>query len=65
MPLFDSEFLKKIEYLSIVSRRARRFIAEGRTVKIARPPKGMDFNDLLQVPPGVAVISDQRRRANG
>ena len=44
---------------------AKRFLAEGRTVKIARPPKGMDFNDLLQVPPGVAVISDQRRRANG
>ncbi|MCH9000582.1 MAG: toprim domain-containing protein [Proteobacteria bacterium] len=46
---------------------ARRFIAEGRTVKIARPPQGMDFNDLLQMPNGVAVISDQRRRtkANG
>ena len=46
---------------------ARRFIAEGRTVKIARPPRGMDFNDLLQMPDGVAVISDQRRRmkANG
>ncbi len=44
---------------------ARQFIAEGRTVKIARPPKGMDFNDLLQLPPDVAVISDQRRRANG
>ncbi len=26
---------------------ARRFIAEGRKVKIARPPQGMDFNDLL------------------
>ena len=46
---------------------ARRFIAEGRKVKIARPPQGMDFNDLLQMPDGVAVISDQRRRmkANG
>ena len=46
---------------------ARRFIAEGRTAKIARPPVGMDFNDLLQMPAGVAVISDQRRRmkANG
>ena len=46
---------------------ARRFIAEGRMVKIARPPRGMDFNDLLQMPDGVAVISDQRRRmkANG
>ena len=46
---------------------ARRFIAEGRTVKIARPPKGMDFNDMLQLPGDVAVISDHRRRirANG
>ncbi len=44
---------------------AKRFLAEGRTFKIERPPKGMDFNDLLQKPPGVAVISDQRRRANG
>ena len=41
---------------------ARRFIAEGRTVKIARPPKGMDFNDMLQLPDGVAIISDQRKR---
>ncbi len=24
---------------------AKRFLAEGRTVKIARPPQGMDFND--------------------
>jgi len=46
---------------------ARRFIAEGRTVKIARPPRGMDFNDLAQLPENVAVITDQRRRekANG
>ncbi len=29
---------------------ARRFIAEGRTVKIAHPPQGMDFNDLLLKP---------------
>ncbi len=44
---------------------ARRFVAEGRTAKIARPPIGMDFNDLLKLPSNVAVISDQRRRANG
>ncbi len=44
---------------------ASRFYREGRRVKIARPPKGMDFNDLLQLPSDVAVISDQRRRANG
>ncbi len=41
---------------------ARRFIAEGRTVKIARPPQGMDFNDLAQLPGNVTVLSDHRRR---
>ena len=41
---------------------AGRFFAEGRKVKIAYPPKGMDFNDLAQLPENVAVISDQRRR---
>ncbi len=28
----------------------RRFVAEGRTIRIARPPRGLDFNDLLQAP---------------
>ena len=27
---------------------AQRFLAEGRRVKIARPSKGSDFNDLLR-----------------
>ena len=27
---------------------AKRFVAEGRAVRIARPPTGMDFNDVLQ-----------------
>jgi DNA primase len=26
---------------------ARRWLQEGRRVRIARPPRGMDFNDLL------------------
>ena len=26
---------------------AKRFSAEGRAVRIARPPAGMDFNDVL------------------
>ena len=26
---------------------ARRWVREGRTVRIARPPTGMDFNDVL------------------
>ena len=41
---------------------AGRFMDEGRSVKIARPPVGMDFNDLLKLPRDVAVISDHRRR---
>ncbi len=36
---------------------ARRFIAEGRTVKIAHPPQGMDFNDLLLKPENVIPFS--------
>ena len=46
---------------------AERFCAEGRKVKIAYPPKGMDFNDLAQLPENISFISDQRRRekANG
>ena len=32
---------------------ARRFYTEGRKVKIARPPDGMDFNDLLMKPGNV------------
>ena len=32
---------------------ARRFYLEGREVKIARPPAGMDFNDLLMKPANV------------
>lgn len=27
---------------------ARRWLREGRRVRIARPPQGMDFNDLLE-----------------
>ncbi len=36
---------------------ARRFIAEGRKVKIAHPPQGMDFNDLLLKPENVIPFS--------
>ena len=41
---------------------AQRFIAEGREVKIARSPQGMDFNDLAQLPGNVTVLSDYCRR---
>ncbi len=43
---------------------AQRFLAEGRRVKIARPPKGMDFNDVLMLPENVTPI-DSRRQHHG
>ncbi len=43
---------------------ARRFIAEGRTVKIARPPQGMDFNDLLNKPENVIPFSTMMEAAH-
>jgi hypothetical protein len=30
---------------------AKRFVREGRKVRIARPPRGMDWNDVLRQPP--------------
>ncbi len=44
---------------------ARRFITEGRTVKIARPPQGMDFNDLLLEPENVIPLSARMEAAHG
>jgi len=43
---------------------ARRFIAEGRSVKIARPPQGMDFNDLLNKPGNVIPFSTMMEAAH-
>ena len=31
----------------VASAAARRWVSEGRAVRIARPPRGSDFNDLL------------------
>ena len=42
---------------------ARRLYLEGREVKIARPPDGMDFNDLLMKPEN--VIPFPREAAHG
>ena len=36
---------------------ARRLAREGRSVRIARPPKGKDFNDVLLAAPGREVAS--------
>ena len=44
---------------------ARRFIVEGRTVKIARPPQGMDFNDLLLKPENVIPFLAKTEAAHG
>ncbi len=51
MPLFDSEFLKKIEYLSIVSRRVFRgqLIAQRRTMQLG---SGVEFADHRDYTPG-------------
>ena len=34
---------------------AKRFVREGRKVRIARPPRGMDWNDVLRQPAGDEV----------
>lgn len=51
MPLFDSEFLKKIEYLSIISRRVFRgsLIAQRRTMQLG---SGVEFADHRDYVPG-------------
>ncbi|REJ91136.1 MAG: DUF58 domain-containing protein [Planctomycetota bacterium] len=51
MPLFDSDFLKKIEYLSIVSRRVFRgsLIAQRRTMQVG---SGVEFADHRDYTPG-------------
>jgi hypothetical protein len=37
---------------------------DGRIVKIARPPAGMDWNDLLNKPENVAFLDQHRRARN-
>jgi uncharacterized protein (DUF58 family) len=51
MPLFDSDFLKKIEYLSIVSRRVFRgsLLAQRRTMQFG---SGIEFADHREYTPG-------------
>ena len=43
---------------------ARRFVAEGRQVKIARPPRGLDFNDLLLKPENVVPFTARMEAAH-
>src|SRR5689334_796907 len=51
MPLFDSEFLKKLEYLSLVSRRVFRgqILAQRRTMQLGG---GIEFADHRDYTPG-------------
>ncbi len=51
MPLFDSEFLKNLEYLSLVSRRVFRgqLLAQRRTMQLGG---GIEFADHREYTPG-------------
>src|ERR1700721_748915 len=51
MPLFDSEFLKKLEYLSLVSKRVFRgsLLAQRRTMQLG---SGIEFADHREYAPG-------------
>jgi uncharacterized protein (DUF58 family) len=51
MPLFDSDFLKKLEYLSLVSRRVFRgqLLAQRRTMQLGG---GIEFADHREYAPG-------------
>src|SRR5438477_3621703 len=51
MPLFDSEFLKQLEYLSLVSRRVFRgsLLAQRRTMQLGT---GIEFADHREYTPG-------------
>ena len=51
MPLFDSEFLKKLEYLSLISKRVFRgsLMAQRRTLQLG---SGIEFADHREYTPG-------------
>src|SRR3954464_7959922 len=51
MPLFDSDFLKKLEYLSLVSKRVFRgsLMAQRRTMQLG---SGIEFADHREYAPG-------------
>ena len=44
---------------------AQRFISEGLTARIARPPEGMDFNDVLVAPRKIISLNEYRNTSNG
>lgn len=46
--LADADGKDPVNTEMLLTRAARRFEAEGRRVRIARPPAGMDFNDWLR-----------------
>ena len=51
--------------LKAAEEAAGRFCREGRKVKIARPPAGYDFNDLLMLPENVVPLRRRREVAHG
>jgi hypothetical protein len=51
--------------LKAAEEAASRFHNEGREVRIAKPPPGMDFNDLLMLPANVVPFPGRREAANG
>ncbi len=44
---------------------ASRLYRDGREVRIARPPDGYDFNDLLMLPENVIPFPGHQKAANG
>ncbi len=51
--------------LKAAEETANRLYREGREVKIARPPNGYDFNELLMLPENVVPFPGRREAANG
>ena len=44
---------------------AARFTHVGREVRIAKPPHGLDFNDVLRLPNNVALFPARKEATNG
>ena len=51
--------------LEAAEEAASRFVREGRTAKIAKPPMGMDWNDVLVKPADVIPFPGHKGAVNG
>jgi DNA primase len=47
--LADNDNKDQLVAEALLTRATNRFLSEGRSVRIARPPEGMDFNDWLRI----------------